>query len=364
MGPIDRAVAFRGDLLRLAREARQMSQTDLAAASGVKQPHISMWESESRRPIPDDIDDLARTLEMPAEFFCQPDPILGVGIGQVFHRSQKSVSKREVERIHAWMNITIFAVRRLLRATDDWPAANMPTWSLIWDVEDEEEAARTLRAQWLVPSGPIRSVCDLLERAGVLIIPTRFSLPGFDAIGIWPSDMMPIIFVDAGTPQDRLRFSLMHEIGHHVLHDRSSLYSVSDEIESEANRFASAFLMPSEDIKQQLRSLSLASLTAMKRHWRVSMASMVHRAGQLNVVTSEQERELWRDLQRKGWRKREPVQFDVFGETPGNLYRQLIQLHREGLGMSVGDVGRLVNLLPEDVFQHLLPPESGLRVVN
>lgn len=362
MEPIDGAGKFRGELLRLGRQARRMTQQDLATASHVTQAFVSMVEEDLRVPSPEQITVFAEALRFPATFFVQPDPVIGTGVGEIFHRRRKSLAGKDLERIHAWMNITTFAVRRLLRAVD-WPPVDLPVWSLGADVGSEEDAAEMLRAKWYVPDGPIRSVSALLDRAGILTIPTTFGTAEMDAIGQWPSDLPPLIFVNLDAPQDRLRFTLMHEIGHLVLHQRSVLQTVSEEIEVEANRFAAAFLLPRKEIKPYLRNLNLAKLATLKRHWRVAMAALLMRAKQLETISPAEERALWVEMGRNGWRKREPEQLDVFGEEPGRRYRELVRLHRHDLGYSERTLGLMINLGEDDIHNRILPPDPGLRLV-
>lgn len=362
MEPFDRAGKLRGELLRLGRQARRMTQQELAAASRVTQAFVSMVEEGLRFPSQEQVEVFAEALGFPASFFAQTDPVIGTGVGEVFHRRRKSLVGKDLDRIHAWMNITTFAVRRLLRAVD-WPPDELPVWSLGTDVASAEDAAEMLRARWYVPKGPIRSVSALLDRAGVLTIPTDFGTMEMDAIGQWPSDLPPTVFANLGVPQDRLRFTLMHEIGHLVLHQRSTLQAVSDEIEVEANLFAAAFLLPRKEIKPYLRSLSLQKLASLKRHWRVAMSALLMRAKQLETISPAEERALWAEMGRNGWRKREPEQLDVFGEDPGRRYRELLLLHRHELGYSKQKLGSLINLHEDDLIVRILPPEPGLRLV-
>jgi len=156
----------------------------------------------------------------------------------------------------------------------------------------------------------------------------------------------------------------MHEVAHLVLHQRSALITVNEEIESEANRFASAFLMPKREIRSDLKRLTVSRLGDLKRHWRVSMAALLMRAKQLETVTPAEERKLWTELSRNGWRKREPVQLDVFGEELGGLYRDLLRLHRQELGYSESALGAMVHLPEDDVREWIVPAEPGLRLVG
>ncbi|MBA2596742.1 MAG: hypothetical protein H0V00_08990 [Chloroflexia bacterium] len=84
----------------------------------------------------------------------------------------------------------------------------------------------------------------------------------------------------------------------------------------------------------------------------------------LETITPAEERALWAEFGRNGWRKREPAGLDVFGEDVGRLYRELLRLHRQELGYSEAAFASMVNLPEDDVREWILPPEPGLRLVG
>jgi Zn-dependent peptidase ImmA (M78 family)/transcriptional regulator with XRE-family HTH domain len=352
---------FRGDLLTVARQARLLTQKELASRMDVTQAFISMIEDGFRSPSATQVAALSETLKFPEPFFFLEDPVIGTGIGEVFHRRQKSIPAKNLDQVHAWRNLLTISVRRLIGSVE-WPPVDLPTWCLGADVDDEEIAAQSLRARWYVPSGPVMRVSSLIDRAGILIIPISFS-PQLDAIGQWTEDLPPVIFVNRVTNQDRLRFTMLHEIGHLVLHQRSTLRSVSDEIEIEANRFASAFLMPADEIRPHLRSLTLTKLAQLKRHWRVAMSALLMRAIDLETILPSEAKRLWIELGRSGWKKREPPELDVFGEEPEKRYNELMTLFSDELGYTIDDLSKIIPLHQSDIFERILP-QSGLRLIS
>ncbi len=155
-----------------------------------------------------------------------------------------------------------------------------------------------------------------------------------------------MIFVNLEVPQDRLRLTLMHEVGHFVLHSGWGL-DLGPEIENEANRFSAEFLAPAHEIRHQLFDLSLPKLAQLKRHWRISMGALLMRARHLETISERQYRRLWTEMGRMGYRVREPSEFDVLGETPGNTFQELIRIHREDLRYSPEELARKVMLNPD-----------------
>lgn len=191
----------------------------------------------------------------------------------------------------------------------------------------------------------------------------RFAVKEMDAIGQWTLGLPPMIFFNPELPQNRLRFTLMHEVAHLVLHQRSALTRVSEEIEDEANRFAGAFLLPQREIKPYLRRLDIASIANLKRHWRVEMSAILMRAQQLETITTADSRALWIEMSRNDWKKREPEHLDVFGGELGGRYRELVALHRKELGYSERELSEIFKLSEMVTREHILPPSPGLRLV-
>lgn len=353
---------FRGELVRLARQARSMSQTRLAEEAGVSQSLISMIEDDIRSPSQDQIASLCRALSFPSAFFFQTDIVLGPGVGEVFHRKRKTVPVKDLDTIHAWLNLSRFAVRRMI-ANVSWPPTVMPTWDDEIDNKAVEEAAAVWRATLRLPLGPIRSVSDALDRAGVLMVPMPLATQKIDAVGQWVTGLPPIIFVNPHVPQDRLRFTLLHEVGHFVLHNNPYSMQLSEEIERQADLFAGSVLLPREEILADLRNPDMRQLATLKRVWKVSMQAILMRARHLDAIDRDSERMLWREFSRNGWKTREPRELDVIGEEPFRRFTELVNLYTKRRRYSLGDLGQMVHLNPDDVSRIAGVENQGLRLV-
>lgn len=348
--------SFQGRMLRVARQARGLTQAQVAKSTGITQAFVHMLEDGDRGPSDEQLEKISEALKFPKEFFCQPDLVVGPGVGELFHRRRR-MSPKSLDRFYAWANIKIMAVRRLLEVIE-WPDVNLPILSLDIDVASPEDAAAAVRARWHIPTGPVRNISAYLDAAGVLVIAEHFDDPEMDGMSVMVADLPPMIFVNRSMTQDRLRFTLMHEVGHLVLHQRSALREVSDSIEREAHDFASAFLMPADQIKPKLRELKFSDLAPLKRSWGVSMSAVVMRARETGTISPSRATELWREISRRGWMKREPEQFDISGEVVGVLYEELIELHLSQLEHTPQSLSGLINLNLEDTRQRIIPPSQ------
>ena len=127
----------------------------------------------------------------------------------------------------------------------------------------------------------------------------------------------------------RQRFTLGHELGHLVMHN--TIRFSYDEVEKQADRFASAFLMPEKQIKPKLRNLTIDRLIALSAEWRVSAQALIHRGYDLGTLTERQYREWNQLLSRGGYRSTELVPIPPERTT---LLDTLIRAHKEELNYS------------------------------
>ena len=75
----------------------------------------------------------------------------------------------------------------------------------------------------------------------------------------------------------RSRFDAAHELGHLVMH--ADVMPASQAVERQANRFASAFLMPRETFLMECpHRLVWGHFEELKRRWGVSLSALVRRA--------------------------------------------------------------------------------------
>lgn len=336
---------FNYRLISLARDARGLTQADLAIRANLSQSVVSKYETGLLPPQDDAAKKMAAVLRYPLEFFFQNEQTYGF---PPFHfRKRKKLAQKTLNRIVAEMNIRRMHIKKLSISYELAPNSGIPEIDL-----DEyqgiskkrpslEDLANHMRAAWGVPNGPIDNMVELIERNGGIVIPCEFGTDHIDAMSQRIDGMPVLFFINAGAPADRIRHALAHEFGHMLLHTLS--LRDDEEMEREADMFAGAFLVPSNEFKPQMRQFSLRHLANLKSYWKVSMASLAVRAGQLNLITPYQQKTFWIEMNRLQYRKREPV--EVPFEWP-KVMNNMVQFHQKKLGYSHGEMAALLNLLP------------------
>jgi Zn-dependent peptidase ImmA (M78 family)/transcriptional regulator with XRE-family HTH domain len=347
------------EMVVLGRESRGMTQAALARAMNVQQGTISKIEGGLLNPSEETIDRLVRTLRYPKEFFYQSDRVHGFGSSVFYHRKRQSLSQSVLRKLHADMNIRRFHITRLLRSASVETATTFRSCDLTEVGGTVEDVAQLVRADWKLPRGPVRNVTEAIESAGGVVVRCDFGTRKIDAISEWVVASPPIFFVNSNSAitGDRLRFSLAHELGHIILHQGGG----GPQMEDEADRFASEFLMPADEIRSSLHRLNLPRLASLKQYWKVSMQALVMRAYHLKTITEAQMRYLFIQFSQAGYRMREPEELDVPIEKP-TLLRMMIEAHSSELGYSAEEISKLLNL-DEDEFRDLYT-DRPLRLVR
>lgn len=356
---------FVGARLREAREARSLTAIALADLIGVTRAAVSQYERDYQSPAPQVMRRIGECLNVPVQFFlrraAREEP------GTVFYRCMSAATKKarqRAERRYEWLRgITAF-LRQYVRFPDiQFPGFDLPADPTKIDHEQIEELAAETRRFWGLGTGPISNVTWLLENHGAVVTRCELGAATLDAFSEWSeTDSTPYVVLGCGKGSAaRSRFDAAHELGHMVLHRhvrKSYLHQheVFNHIESQAHRFAGAFLLPPDAFAQDLYSPSLDSLRALKEKWRVSIAAMIKRAVQLELISESYEHRLWVNLGRRKWRTKEPLDDVLDLEEPRFLRRAMELLVAKGivapnevpmrLALAAHDVEELIGLDP------------------
>lgn len=329
-------------MLILAREARGLTQSELAKAIGVTQAKISKYENGMMPVLQDDLAEIAKALNYSEELFFQTDKVYGLGSSVLFHRQRRSVPIFIQRKFQAHINIMRMQVDRLLRAAEINTTSRFPQLDIDSCGGTAEGVADYVRAAWQLPIGPVPNLTAAIESAGGIVIKCSFETHQIDAVHLWVSDLPPLFFVNRDLPGDRLRFTLGHEIGHAIMHGIPT-----EKMEQEADQFAAELLMPRENIRKFLRNITLQRAAILKPHWKVSIAALIRRAKDLGEITERQYTKFCAGLSALGYRTNEPIPISV--EEP-TVLRELIAVHQGPLHYTGADLRRLLFTSDMDIW--------------
>jgi len=341
-------------MLRLARDAREATQEDLANWSGVTQALISKVENGLTQPSEEVVEKIAAALRFPRAFFFQQERAMGF---PPFHyRKRTRLGAKALARINASMNIRRQHVAKLMRSYEREVLKPIPQYDLDETGLTPERVAERLRAYWMLPRGPVDNIVDLIERAGGIVIPVRFGTDLLDAISFRAEGLPPLFFVNKDIPGDRYRFSLAHELGHIVMHN---IPADDQKMEAEADRFAAAFLMPAQDVRPYLNTVKISTLARVKAFWKVSIKALIKRAHDLKLITDHYYKVL--NIQyNKSFAQGEPIVIPL--EQPSAL-KNAVKYHMQNLGYSIRDLAAML-CLTEDDAQLVYGDVPRLRLIS
>jgi len=316
---------FAPSRLREAREARSLTIIALAELIGVSKQVVSKYEAGERSPGPDVVYRLAAALQVPPGYFTLPERVDDEGT--VFFRSLAAATKGARARGNrrlAWLaDIAAFLFDYVAFPEVDVPA--MPG-------EEPERAAGLLREAWRLRDAPLPNVVGLLESRGAVVTRGSMDAPTIDAFSRWHPIGRPLLFLSSDKESAvRSRFDAAHELGHMVLHRQVPRRTFNTPerfkaIEAEATEFASAFLMPASSFVADLWSPGLESMQILKPKWGVSLAAMIMRARQLEIISDEFQERLLISRARHGWSRIEPLDNVIEVERPRLLRRSIEML--------------------------------------
>jgi Zn-dependent peptidase ImmA (M78 family) len=315
---------------------------------------VTGFESGEIDAAPATLAAIARELRFPPAFF---------EAAEMTEIPQASASFRALSKITAAQRNAALAAGALALALDGWlserftrPPVTVPK---LGPNIDPELAAEVVRTEWRLGSRPIPNMVHLLEAHGVRVFSLAEECAEVDAFST-RSHEIPFVFLNTQKTAEHSRMDAAHELGHLVLHAHHEIPQ-GREAEKEAQRFASAFLMPrSELLATAPRYPTLSTILRLRQQWLVSAAAYVYRLHQLGLLTDWQNRTLIIEMTKAGYRKSEPGGMKK-RETSQALTKMFGMLRKDGIGNEA--IAAAMDVYPDDlqaiVFNLALLPLAG-----
>ena len=290
--------------LTIARELRGRTKAELAARVGKTAAALGQFENGRARPDATTLASIALGLGLPISFFARQQKSPMMTLDLCHFRSLRSASQRGRRSLLArgtlLCDVLSFLDERVeLPEEQVSPVAESPV-----SMEDIENCAVRVRRGWGLGLGPIPHLIRLLESKGVVVTFIPHECDDMDAFSAWHAKRPIVFLIDHKGSTSRLRFDAAHELGHLVMH--ADVVAGSPELERQANRFASAFLLPRETFLPECpRRLNWPHFYELKRRWKVSVAALVRRAYDLECISEASYRRAYMHLNQTGQRTAE-----------------------------------------------------------
>jgi len=320
---------FYRERLEDAVKARGLTWKALAEAAAVRTSTLSEYKNGDTTPSPEQLAKIAVALEFPEEFFLRPMLVGSKLSGPRLFRAPSSLTKRaanQAETRLAWMSECLVYAERFLHTPK--PTFLEPYLQIQEPLQLEsqqiEATALAVREKLGYGLHPITNLIRTLERSGIVILRYE-SLANIKMDGLSQHSELGRPFCAIMAREEpslaRENFSLAHELGHIVLHAQISekrFDELADAkiLEDQANRFASAFLLPQVPFLSDVAAPTASYFEHLKRKWRVSIAAMIRRCYDLGRITISEYSSLNVRLSQKRWRKREPLDDELEIERP------------------------------------------------
>jgi Zn-dependent peptidase ImmA (M78 family)/transcriptional regulator with XRE-family HTH domain len=335
---------FNGSNLRLARLYHELSLEQVAERVGKTRQYIQRLESGSAVPTPELANKLAAILFVMPEFFevKEQSPINE----EIVHFRKRSSTRMATK----WATLAKAELyRRLIEVFNEYldlPPVRFPELRA-YTQEEIEKAAEKCRTDWGLGFGPIDNMTRLAEKLGAFVTSFDSVSDDVDALSV-PLSRPFIVRNTAKKSPCRQRFDIAHEVAHLILHEG---VSTGDRItESQANRFASALLLPRSAMAKYFPRpiggrIDWQGLSQFKLTWKVSKAAIIYRAHQLYLLTDAQYKTAFFGLKRKGEAIDEKEDCLIPQETP-ELFHKAMKYIINDMSIDVDSLARRLCISP------------------
>jgi len=346
-----------GERLKLARKRSGLSLRGLADAidHAVSAQAIGRYERDEMLPGSATALKLAKALGVPLSYLFSPSEIRLEGV-----EFRKTAATRAQERARVEAAVLDSLDRYLLVeelldiGSHGWDKPEGAPFK-VSDLDDAETAAERVRKAWNLGGDAIPNVTELLEEHGIRVLELDFplSVDGLTCRVARPGqEKVPVIVGSVAKSVERRRFTLAHELGHMVM-------SIDGDLDEEkaCQRFASAFLMPREDllfeVGQRRHAFGYAEIIEIKRMYGVSAAALIVRLRDLGVITDGTLQTVFRGIGRT-WRKSEPEPLPE-NEQPRRFQRLVLRALAEDV-ISLPKAAELLRKSTAEVSQIMSGP--------
>ncbi|MBK8702691.1 MAG: ImmA/IrrE family metallo-endopeptidase [Saprospiraceae bacterium] len=261
--------ALFGNRLMVARRMAGLSLQGLADQLDgiISRQALHKYEQGLTYPNSQTLIALSRALKVPVDFFFM-EPEVSVQLSGIEFRKRKRLSSVEEQAVIERCIDMLSRYLTLERMVNDVkPLRQFDHFHVIHNIQDAENAAEALRSQWGLGNDPIPNVMAMLEDNGYKVVEVN-AKHDFDGMKAFAGDIR-VIAVNRFKDVCRIRFTVLHELAHHLLIFPEEMSE--DDKERLCHAFAGAVLLPAaqarEAMSQHRFHFYLPELILLKAYW-------------------------------------------------------------------------------------------------
>lgn len=306
-----RICMYQLDRIKAAQNLRGFSHSRTAEALDIPLATFKKYLSGERNLPSDFWKNLSQIFKVPLTFFYLKNSTL-FGMSEVNFRARARIKASYSNSIAEYISLAESINSYFSRNIKNLPIFNiLDDYNLDPDSDDSPEiTALRVRSEWGLGIQPVNNIISLLELKGIKVFSLPLNVREVDALSI-SLDGQPFVLLDTFKSAERTRFDAAHELAHIFLHIYDTK-TPNDDVdykkrESEADRFASCFLMPDESFRQLApHEMSIGNMVKYKSYWRVSLQAINYKSHKLNLLTDWVYRSNCMKINSLGYHKNEP----------------------------------------------------------
>ncbi|MBC9810334.1 helix-turn-helix domain-containing protein [Carnobacterium maltaromaticum] len=346
---------FFGEKLQSVRELNGLSRKELADKLNLSEQAIWQYENQYTVPKFEVANELKKVFNVKAQFFYTEPFATNISkVESIAYRAEDREARKKTKMETTFIDFTSYFLDKF-ESKLNLPTSPLPSlrdesiqlYNTSMQTNDRllqlEKIAENARKRLDIQSNS--ELLYKLELSGIYILEKNMGT-SIDAYSTWTSQEKPFIILgNKKKSAVRRNFDLAHELGHLLLHYKIDMDSLTKDehkiIEKEANDFASFFLLPKDQFLKDFSTISKKSnpksYLDLKMKYMVSIGALEYRAYKMGLLTFEENRYFYATLNRKDYKKNEPLDEDIAIIRPGKV-RSLLDLIFKNHLFSLNDI--------------------------
>lgn len=300
-----------GTRLRLARKQAGLSMRSLAERMDPKitAQAVSKYEAGKMMPSAVVLVGLGKALDVSLDFLMSTRVEALDGLAFRRHSRTSARDRARAEGVLIDHLERYLAIEDILDMSSAGDAFETRRCDGIATEHQLDVQADELRTAWELGMDPVPSLCALLEDRGIKVVeddlPERINGLACHVLQAG-KPVADAIVVSSRTNVERKRFTLAHELAHRIIR---STGNPAITLEQAVNRFAGAFLVPGQRLREEVGAIrhriTYCEIIHLKHTYGVAAAAMLVRLGQVGILRPAAVQRAFATFARS-WRTTEP----------------------------------------------------------